>query len=966
MKPFFCMKRYFLVLFLSVLISSKLFPQYAKGEMKLMFYEAEMNMLFEEYRDALQNYLALTKIEPRNSNYKYRIGQCLISIEESRRQAIPYLEEAVKNINPNYKEGKFTETGAPFDAYYYLANAYRINNQLEKALATYDIFRKNLDTKIYDSTIVNQQIQSCRNAIELMKVPLYIKKFNLGDLINNQYADMNPVVSGDQSMMVYNKRERFQDALLFTRKVNEKWTAPINIIPDLGLGQEEGNYATSLSNDGKELYIYRRGADYDGNIFVTKRTGDDKWSNLARLNDNINTKYWESHATISHDGRKLYFTSNRKDSYGGLDIYVSERDTGDAWGPAKNLGDVINTPYNEESPFLGTDDKTLYFSSRGHFNIGGYDIFYSTLLENGQWSSPLNLGYPLNTTDEDLFFDPVGDGYQAYYAITDSSGYGLSDIYRIEIFSKDHPRKFFVKGVVQVKDLMAMFGDSIKVSAFNLENPDARVVVYSNPVTGEYKFELPQGNYNITYESKGSELVTRNINIPLTHPADSFVLPGTTLPKTDLVADLNIGDNRNFTVVKGDTIYFPLKVEPNSILTVEHWLGNSLISKETFIINDSTFIYKTVPISGNNRLVFNLTDKYSNTTVSELMINRQKVIDTQQVVRPEYKRVIAQKQVDAFMELLGRNSEGELKNLLRKSATEGKQFGKVDDIIEFFKEEGTRQNIPPSEIDKLALETAVRDNVLSQAAVDLLTAGSEGELKKILNDLNIYDAGLKTWSDLQEYIYKKSEGRILPQDLNRMAADILRGIDPRIAAGKNKLTLYSNFSEKGDAIKQAIESADKSGTANSGDWLNNFYNEALKRGLSDKEIARIFADLSAEPGINAAEFLENLAKVSDESFAAWLRSLDLEDLKISTPEELILYLLRNKDKGLFDEKSLFRALARIIAGKDIGDEIIATRAADTGKKSLLWLWLLAGEAGLAIIIFILFRRRRKKRNKTGN
>lgn len=717
------MKKILLIFFFLICIFAKSFSQqYARGQMKEDFYWAETYLLYEEYKEALPLYQGLLRIDPRNSNYRYRIGQCLINIDGRKQEAVSYLEAAVKNIDPKYKEGKFKEAGAPYDAYYYLANAYRINNQLDKALVTYELFKKNLDPSVYDTVVVNLQIESCRNAKELMKVPLYIKKQNLGDLINSQYSDLNPVISGDGNFMVYNRLTPFQEAVLFTRKVNNKWTEPRNIIPDLGLGQESGNYATSLSDDGKELYIYRRGDDFDGNIYVTKRLTDDKWSNLVKLNENINTKYWESHATISHNDKKLYFTSNRKDSYGGLDIYVSERDSGDAWKPAKNLGPVINTPYNEESPFLGKDDKTLFFSSRGHFNIGGYDVFYSTLMDNGRWSVPLNVGYPLNTTDEDVFFDPINDGYQAYYALIDTTGYGGSDIYKIEIFSKDHPRKFFVKGIVQVKDLLSMFTDSIKVSALNLEDPNAKVVVYTNPKTGEYKFELPQGKYSITFEASGAELITKNIDLPVANPSDSFVLPGTTLPKTDFVADLDVGNKKYFSVIKGDTIFFPLKVEKNSILSVEHWLGDSLLYTEKFIINDTSFIYKTVPRDGKNRLVFKLTDKFNNTTTSEIIINKEKILTSQVVVRPEYSHIIARKQINAFIELLKKRSDYKLRMVIQKAPISRQQFGKVDDIVSYVKEEALKNNIQPAEVDIVAAKVAVMDNVLTQAAKDLIGA----------------------------------------------------------------------------------------------------------------------------------------------------------------------------------------------------------------------------------------------------
>jgi predicted Zn-dependent protease len=154
------MKRILLLLSLVVLVTAKSYSQFAKGQMKEDFYEAEMYILYEEYQDALPLYQGLLRIDPRNSNYKYRIGQCLLNISGRKKDAIAYLEAAIKDINPKYKEGRFKETKAPFDSYYYLANAYRINNQLEKALSTYELFKKNLDTKVYDTTIVNEQIKS--------------------------------------------------------------------------------------------------------------------------------------------------------------------------------------------------------------------------------------------------------------------------------------------------------------------------------------------------------------------------------------------------------------------------------------------------------------------------------------------------------------------------------------------------------------------------------------------------------------------------------------------------------------------------------------------------------------------------------------------------------------------------------------------------------------------------------------
>jgi len=946
----------FLFCFLSVTIV-KIFPQSA-AENKKNFYAAENYVLYEEYKEALRLYQDLLKIEPDNSNLKYRIGQCLINIPGSKTESISYLEDAVKNINLKYKEGKYRETKAPYDAYYFLANAYRINNQLSKAIETYELFKKNLDPKVYDTAVVNLQIESCRNAQELMKVPIFIKKVNLGDVINGRFSDYNPVVSADESIMVYNKAEQFQDFVYFTKKVNGKWTTPIDIIPDFGLGFEEKNYVTSISDDGRELYVYRPGTDYDGNIYMSRRDKNDKWSNLIKLNDNINTKYWESHATISHSGKKLYFTSNRKGTYGGLDIYVSDRDSTGDWGPAKNLGPVINTIYNEESPFLGKDDKTLFFSSRGHFNIGGYDIFYSTLMDNGEWSVPLNVGYPINSTDDDIFFYPVHDGYQAYYAMDIPGGGGLLDIYRIEIFSKDHPRKFFVKGIVKVKDLLSVFKDSVKVSALNLEDPNESVIVYSNPVTGEYKFELPQGKYEVKYEADGAQKTIKNIELPITQPTDSFVLPGTTLPKTDFVADMTVESNKTISVVKADTISFPIKVEPKSVLVIEHWLGDSLLSSDKIIINDSLYIYKTSPKNGDNRIVFKLTDKFSNTTTADVFIKREKVVTEQPVIRPEYNRIIAQKQINAFVNMLKKRADDKMKKIIQHSRLDKQKYGRVDDIISYLEDEAAKSSISPIIGDKLSLKVAVMDNVLSQTAVNLMAHNTWGDMKNILSSLNIYDAGLKTWTDLQKYITNKSKGKFQPEDLNKIAADILSDIDTSIAKVREEILSYSNKNIDGNLIKKSVGTTDNKNIKNGGKWLQSVYNESITSGLTDQEMTNLLSTISSFPATEAGKYIEELASFSNDGLKDYLKNINLRKERLKTSGDVILYLLRNKDKGSFSEILMYDALVNLIISKDIPDDVIASHPIKPEVNNLWILWVLIGTC-LLTIVFLFFRKRKK-------
>lgn len=386
--------------------------------------------------------------------------------------------------------------------------------------------------------------------------------------------------------------------------------------------------------------------------------------------------------------------------------------------------------------------------------------------------------------------------------------------------------------------------DSVKISAFNLEDPNATVLVYSNPLTGEYKFELPQGKYSILFEANGAEKTVRDIVLPLTNPTDSFVLPGTLLPKTDFVADLNVKSNKTLSVSKNDTIEFPLKVEPKSVLAVEHWLGDSLISTESFMMNDTSFVYKIAPLIGDNKIVFKLTDRFNNLTTSNIYINRGKLISKLPVIRPEYSRVIAQKQTAALFSMLKNRADEKLKKVIQGSNITKQQFDRVDDIISHAKKEALKSNISPDEVDKLALKVAVQDNVLTQAAVDLMARNTKGGLNEILKSINIYESNLKTWTDLQKFVAEKSNSRVQPEELNKIAADVLADIDTSIAILREKIVAFSEKFEKGSKIKEAVTITDQNNINKAGKWLHSVHDESIKQGLTDIEISNMIILLS--------------------------------------------------------------------------------------------------------------------------
>jgi tetratricopeptide (TPR) repeat protein len=392
------------------------------------FLEAEYFIMKEDYTDAVTYYLQLYEKLPENSNLAFSIGVCYLNIPGKKDLSVGYLETASKNMSAKHKEGTINQLAAPYEALFNLAKAYRINYRFDRAKEAYLKYSGTLlpDDK-EDLDFIKHEIEVCDRAEDLIAKPVAYTEENIGELFNDEKANFNPLISSDGKSFAYMVTLKFYDAVMFSRLVDGKWTAPINITPDL---QVDGDmFISCLSGDGRLLFL-SKDDNYNSDIFMSSFNGT-IWTPIVKLNKNINTKYWESHGFISDDGNQLVFASDRPGGFGGLDLYISKKVNGD-WGPAVNLGTEINSEFNEDRPFLTNNGKTLSFCSQGHENIGGYDLFRSDLQSNGLWSNPKNLGYPVNTPDDDMFFMPVGDGKSGYYAkFKESGGLGKEDIYKI-------------------------------------------------------------------------------------------------------------------------------------------------------------------------------------------------------------------------------------------------------------------------------------------------------------------------------------------------------------------------------------------------------------------------------------------------------------------------------------------------------------------------------------------------------
>ena len=410
-------------------------------EFKKMFTQAEELFLYEDYVNALPIYLDMVDKGYTNANIDFSLGMCYLYIKGGdKSKAIPYLESANLSVSSDYREGSYKENNAPEEAVFYLAKAYRVEHKFDKAIEYFEKYKSFLGVnEVYFIDFVNNQIDQCNNAKKLIKNPVSYTKTDLGSVINNEDDNYNPVLSADGTNLFFTTRMEIYDRVYDETnsfdfvyqsvKDGEKWTSPRDITKKIG---SEGFCSPTHSNaDGTKLLIFRD--DWGvGNIYETSKQGR-SWSVINKLDKNINTRNNEMYASYGVNESIIYFSSTRPDGYGGSDIYISVKDSKGKWGSPINLGQNINTPYNESSPFFLPEGEILFFSSEGHNSMGGYDIFNSTKQANGEWSVPLNVGYPINTTDDDLFYFPINNGHEALLAIYDENGSGNRNIYKIKI-----------------------------------------------------------------------------------------------------------------------------------------------------------------------------------------------------------------------------------------------------------------------------------------------------------------------------------------------------------------------------------------------------------------------------------------------------------------------------------------------------------------------------------------------------
>jgi len=469
--------------------------------------------------DAVNILLELNQIIPDNSNVLYKIGSIYVNYPiypNDKAKAYPYLEKSLKNISIDY-EGEYLDTTAPIHAYYYLAESYLTANKINEAAEAsrkFYVYAEQYWGPAYYSEIKKEDIMTraekqktvIENAQKLIANPVKVKLHRLGSTINTSFNEYNAFITPDNKIIYTDRNILNSDSVTgkkgeyslaaFTDSLSEniysvdydRSTKKCSLPVELFNPSIRNLSIVGLSSDGKSMLIYKSDVG-SGDLFISEYNNG-QWSDPVSLGNSINgSKSCESHACFSPDKNTIYFSSTRKGGYGGFDIWSSTRGNNNSWSKPENLGPTINTPFDDVAPLISNDGNTLLFSSEGHNTMGGLDIFSCTQNGQNKWSDPVNIGYPLNTTDDNIILSTSADGLVSFLSARPTKN-GLKDLDIFEVTFLDKLPQLALQGKVIDADTKKPLG--AKILFLSDDKKDTLANFKSNDSTGTFNQNIPK------------------------------------------------------------------------------------------------------------------------------------------------------------------------------------------------------------------------------------------------------------------------------------------------------------------------------------------------------------------------------------------------------------------------------------------------------------------------------------------
>ncbi len=383
------------------------------------------------YNLAREHYLQAHQYNSEHPVLNFKIGVCYLYTDDKY--------EALKFLRKAYDQAP----DMSIEMQYLLGRAYHLVLEFDKAIEYYTVYKRNLKPEEFatQSLYIDKLIQECENGKKIVETPVRVIIKNMGPAINSPYDDYFSVFTNNDSVLFFNSRRpfnknkkrnpydnKFYENIFISQLIDGTWTVA-SVVPEVSR-KSKNDAVVGASPDGNKLYVYR-GKKNRGDIYLSEKK-ENEWETPKPLSSKINSKDFEGSVFVTPGNDSIFFIStNAELTHGGKDILFSTTDNKGRWKAPSNLGSILNTEYDESGVFMTPDRKEIYFSSKGHNTMGGYDIFRFVKRDDNTWSDPENLGYPVNTPDDDIFFSLSQDGQYGYYSTIREGGSGARDIYQV-------------------------------------------------------------------------------------------------------------------------------------------------------------------------------------------------------------------------------------------------------------------------------------------------------------------------------------------------------------------------------------------------------------------------------------------------------------------------------------------------------------------------------------------------------
>ncbi len=580
------------------------------------YYKDGMESFSNDHRKkATELFLKAIQLNPKHAEANLMAGKSIM-LTINKKHALKYFKNAFA-LNPKIDE----------DIIFLIGQAYHYAEEFDSALLYYDMFNRLLyKSLLFERTMkvneVNRKIFECRNAMVYKANPVKVTIENLGPNINSEYADYAPNISADESLLIFTTRRpdknnnenlaedlEFYEEIHLAKKVNGKWQPSANVGGPLNSAFHNSNI--SLSPNGKEMFVYLD--ENGGDLYETDLKDDGTWSKPNRMNGYINSPYLENSAAVTKDDKKLFFVSDRPGGYGGTDIYVATKNKRGEWSNVQNLGPVVNTAMDEEDVFVSASGQHIYFSSNGHAGMGDLDIYRSSFdSAKMQWTEPLNLGYPVNSVENDIYFVLSGDERYAYISSVRDDSKGDQDIYRVDLLNwKPITRQELMEKEMQSNRLTPVitYVDS-KQTAGSFANP-ASAVNSTQPST--VRSDQPSATIGGMAPLKKYEPITLTIE---TNGEDGKPIDGTIILTDDQSKEIPLQKNNAgvyiATIQNQANTQYKVKAEAAGFIPVYstlHVIGQS----ENNNLKESLVLRK---VDVNTEIILNLYYNSNQATIS--------------------------------------------------------------------------------------------------------------------------------------------------------------------------------------------------------------------------------------------------------------------------------------------------------------------------------------------------------------